>query len=79
MKCPYCGKDMEKGYVQSRDGVVWRKKKSAITALAGFAADAVDLGTPDGNPFGGSFVVVYRCADCKKFLIDTENGNHTET
>ena len=79
MKCPYCGNDMEKGYIQSRDGIIWRKKKSAVSALAGFAHDAVDLGTSDGNPFGGSFVVVYRCADCGKFLIDTKNGNHTES
>lgn len=78
MKCPYCGNDMEKGYIQSRDGVIWRKKKSAVSVLAVFAPDAVDIGTDDGNPFGGHFVVVYRCADCKKFLIDTENGNHTD-
>ncbi len=78
MKCPYCGNEMEKGYIQNRDGIVWRKKKSAVSALAVLASDAVDLGANDGNPFGGHFVVVYRCADCKKFLIDTENGNHTD-
>ena len=66
---------MEKGYIHSRDCVVWRKKKSAFPALAVLAADAVDLGTSDA---AGHFVVVYRCGDCRKFLIDTENGNHTE-
>jgi len=75
MNCPYCGNEMEKGYIHSRDSVVWRKKKSAFPALAIFAADAVDLGTSDVS---GHYVVVYRCADCRKFLIDTENGNHTD-
>ena len=84
MKCPYCGNEMEKGYIQSRDGVVWRKKKSAVSALAALASDAILLGTSDGNPFGGNYVVVYHCADCKKFIIDAidaidaENGNHTD-
>jgi len=76
MKCPYCGNDMEKGYINSRDGVVWRKKKSVAAAFDILASDAVDLGTR--KPLGEHYVVVYRCADCKKFLIDTENGNHTD-
>lgn len=78
MKCPYCGSEMEKGYIQCRDGVVWRKKKSAVSALSMIAPDAILLGTPDGNPFGGGYVVTYHCADCKKFIVDTENGNHTD-
>ena len=76
MNCPYCGKEMEKGYIHSRDCVVWRTKKSVLPALGILAADAVDLGTSDA---AGHFVVVYRCAGCRKFLIDTENGNHTDS
>ena len=30
MRCPYCGNDMEKGYIQSRDGIIWRKKNHAM-------------------------------------------------
>ncbi len=77
MNCPYCGKEMEKGYINSRDGIVWRRKKSMAAAFDLLASDAVDLGTR--KPLGESYVVVYRCADCRKFLIDTENGNHTDS
>lgn len=78
MKCPWCGKETEKGYIQCRDGVVWRKKKSAVSALSALAPDAVLLGTPDGNPFGGAYVTAYRCADCRKFIIDAGNENPTD-
>ena len=27
MKCPYCNKEMESGYVQCRDGLHWTPKK----------------------------------------------------
>ncbi len=65
MLCPYCKGEMEKGYLQSRDGLGWNHKKKWIAALSGMIAD---------QPLG-TVVVAYRCASCKKLLIDyTDDG-----
>lgn len=66
MICPYCGKEMEKGFIQSRDGVWWTKKKyiiPAITALE-FVREAVDL-----NPKEGC-VDAYMCIECGKVIVE---------
>ena len=34
MKCPYCSNEMEKGYLQSRDGMGWNEKERLIPALS---------------------------------------------
>lgn len=60
MKCPYCGKEMEQGYIQSRDGLGWSKKDRMLKVFAGLLAEI---------PFGNS-VDAWRCADCKKIVID---------
>ena len=30
MKCPYCNKEMEKGYIQSKHGLGWNRKKRVL-------------------------------------------------
>ena len=37
MKCPYCNLEMEKGFVQCRDGVYWTPKKQWVSALSSMA------------------------------------------
>lgn len=65
MVCPYCGAEMKKGYIQSRDGVWWTKKKHFLPAIAAmeFDKDAVDL-----NPKEGC-VDAYMCSECRKVVI----------
>ena len=60
MKCPYCSNEMEKGYLQSRDGMGWNEKERLIPALSGVLA-AQQLGRT---------VAAYRCKNCKKIVID---------
>lgn len=62
MKCPYCNKEMEKGYIQSRDGLAWNSKKRI---LAGFSAWFAE------QPLEYE-LIAYRCKDCKKIIIDYE-------
>ena len=68
MKCPYCGKEMELGYIQCRDGVYWTSKKVFFAAFSQFGKDSLSL----ENGAGVSRTVVYahRCADCKKVIIE---------
>ena len=67
--CPYCGKEMEFGYIQCRDGVTWTRKLVRVAALAALSRSAVRLSYALG-PFDGSAVEAYRCADCKKVVIE---------
>ncbi len=68
MKCPYCEKEMELGYIQCRDGVAWRRKKCAVGALSTLTSE-LNLAV-GGGAFSGAAVEAYRCADCKKIIID---------
>ena len=68
MNCPYCGKEMELGYVQSRDGVTWSDKEYAVKALATLHPRSISLANGVGDK--STAVYAYRCADCKKVIID---------
>lgn len=72
MNCPYCGKEMTKGYIQSRDPITWRTKKGVLPALDPLAKDAVILAG------SGTYLVMYRCEDCRKFVTDCTDGGHNE-
>ncbi|MBR3998723.1 MAG: hypothetical protein IKI93_10325 [Clostridia bacterium] len=72
MNCPYCGKEMTKGYLSSRDPLTWRTKKSALPVLDPLAKDAVILAG------SGTVLVVHRCEECRKFVIDCADGEHNE-
>lgn len=68
MKCPYCQKEMEAGFIQCRDGVAWTPKKYLIAAFSPFGKNSVSLANdtirdPDA-------VIAWHCADCKKVVID---------
>lgn len=68
MKCPYCEKEMEKGYIQCRDGVHWTSKKVFAAALSEFGKDSLSLENGAGR--NNSVVYAYKCDDCKKVIID---------
>ena len=63
MKCPYCDKEMEPGYIQCRDSVTWTPKKCLVAALSRLSRGSVALSS-------GAAVQAYRCGDCKKVIID---------
>lgn len=66
MKCPYCGKEMELGYIQCRDGIHWTPKKQLVAALSAFGKNSIFL----ENGAGSGAVYAYHCGDCKKVIID---------
>ncbi len=68
--CPYCGKEMELGYIQCRDGVTWTRKLVRVAALSALSRSAVRLSSESLGPFAGNAVEAYRCADCKKVIIE---------
>ena len=62
MYCPYCGKEMAKGYIQARDDLGWsEKKRKIVLAMAGSLAETT---------FGRT-IIAYRCKECKKIVIDS--------
>ena len=73
MKCPCCGKEMELGYIQCRDGVYWTPKKQFVAALSCLGKGAVSLA--NGAADNTNAVYAYRCAPCRKVLIDYGEAN----
>ena len=68
MKCPYCDKEMELGYIQCRDGITWTPKKQLISALSFLGKDSLSIS--NGASDNSKIVYAYRCKDCKKIIID---------
>ena len=68
MNCPYCGKEMEKGYIQSRDGLNWTAKKRLVAALSSLGQDSLSLKNDAAD--NNRTVYAYKCAACKKVIID---------
>ena len=68
MLCPYCLKEMTKGYIQSRDSLGWSPKKRLFArgrALSGHLAEI---------PFDCT-VAAYHCGRCRKIIIDCGNAS----
>ena len=69
MKCPYCGKAMEKGLIQSPQEIAWLKgKKRPLWGRAKLHDGSVVLSGLSVTK--GSAVAAYLCRECKKVLID---------
>ncbi len=69
MNCPYCNTEMELGYIQCRDGVIWDRQKRTVAALPSFRNSAIVLGSGNGL-FSGASVTAYNCKKCKKIVIE---------
>lgn len=76
MKCPYCGKDMEQGVLESPHEISWKKKHSII-GRAKFHKGSVVLSAL--SMLKGSKVVAYLCRGCEKVIIDYANKNQDES
>ena len=68
MKCPFCGKEMERGYIQCRDGVTWTPKRQPIAALSFLGKNSVSLA--NGAADHAKTVYAFKCGACKKVVID---------
>lgn len=68
MKCPYCGNEMELGYIQCRDGVTWTPKKQLVAALSALGKGSTTL--ENGAAADSKAVYAYKCSPCKKVVID---------
>ena len=68
MKCPYCKKEMDLGFIQCRDGLHWTPKRQFVAALSALGKGSVSL----ENGAGGNTVFAHRCASCNKIIIDCE-------
>ena len=68
MNCPYCGKEMELGYIQSRDGVAWSDKEHMVKALSVLHPGSISLANGVGDK--STVVYAYKYGDCKKVIID---------
>ncbi|MBE6037010.1 MAG: hypothetical protein E7223_05300 [Clostridiales bacterium] len=66
MNCPYCGKEMTKGWVQSARKVLFTTTKKEGTFIIGNRNDVVLT----ANNFVGPSCAAYLCDTCKKVIID---------
>lgn len=47
--CPWCGKEMERGYLLSGQWIYWQGKRPTALSLRGHAADALVINTEGGT------------------------------
>lgn len=67
MKCPYCGKDMIKGVIQSSSALKWSMKKY-VFASEELHSDVIHI--CKGSRFTGFSAAAYNCISCNKIIID---------
>ena len=75
-KCPWCGKDMEQGFLLGgRDGVRWYPGIYAFDPFRGLTGDAIDV-LSDSSGFT-SYKITWLCRDCKKMVFDMPDPPET--
>ena len=77
MKCPYCGNEMQLGYIQCRDGVNWTLKKQPIASLSFLGKDRISLQNISDKT-SDSAVYAYNCHTCNIVLIPYGNDFKAE-
>ena len=74
MKCPYCKKEMELGFIQSPQEISWKKgDKRPLMGRAQFHEGSVILS--ELSFLKGSAVTAFLCRECKKVIIDYSDDN----
>lgn len=71
-KCPYCGGEMVKGYIQCRDGVYWSEKIRPVAAIRPLDKSALALKNGGWNLSRGDAAEAYNCPECRKIIVSYE-------
>lgn len=68
-KCPWCGKDMEQGFLAAgRDPVRWYPGVYKFEFFRGLDGDAIDICNEGG--FSGYYKTAWLCRECGKMIFD---------
>ncbi len=65
MKCPYCGGEMEEGFLQGADRVAWVKKRHKFSLLPKEGEVLLENNMVKDFLFPASI-----CKACKKIVVD---------
>lgn len=69
-KCPWCGKDMEQGFLATgRDPVRWYPGVYKFEFFRGLDGDAIDV-CNEGGAFSGYYKITWLCRECGKMIFD---------
>lgn len=71
MNCPYCSKEMRKGFLNQSDAIYpirWRPMPQEEPVLFYSNKDSIKLTAP----FKSGRVIVHHCPACRKFVIDQD-------
>lgn len=74
MKCPYCGKEMKLGYIQSPRPISWLPQQLKWFTKSGFTENGAII-LSEGKLFSAPCVFAYNCSTCKAVIIDYKNRN----
>ena len=71
-KCPWCGKDMEQGFLMGDRGVYWYRgtPNKKISLFGAFGAPSEDTIRVDMEGFLTTYHTAWYCPDCKKMTVD---------
>ncbi len=73
MRCPCCNQEMEKGFLQGGNILVWVKKKHYLSLLPKEGEVLLDK-----NYLTGSFLPAWICKDCRKVTAEYEEPSISE-
>ena len=73
MKCPLCGIEMEKGFVQAGERISWVRQKHKISLRP--KEGEVLLGN---NVFSSLAFEAHICKSCKKIVLDYDGADYQE-
>ena len=69
MKCPFCEKEMENGFIQGARQFFYTTKKKRVLFLP--SDDDIEL---SNNNCTSPTCIAYHCIECKKIIIDYNNS-----
>jgi len=73
-KCPYCGKELEKGYIQSPRPISWLPRKVKMFTRANFTEKGAIV-LSEGSELSAPCAIAYNCNICKKIIIDYKDNS----
>ena len=69
LRCPYCGGEMQKGWLRSRRSDIWWEPDPAASGEADLRCIAAAGG------FAGAEAEAWDCPACKKLILDRRHRN----